>query len=232
MSLLATGQRALSLPVETRFGRADFLASGSNRTAFEAIERWPNWPVRALVLYGPSGSGKTHLAHLWCERSGAMLIAGDAAELDEPASLPSALAIDDAERTAERTLLHLYNHALERGGSLLLTMPAAPAALSIALADLASRLRASPVAGIAPPDDALLAAVLVKHFADRQLRVTPEVVAYLVPRIERSFAAAASFAARLDQLGLETGRPVTINLARAVLAEADQSWPPSDLTVT
>ncbi len=63
--------------------------------------------------------------------------------------------------------------SLERGGSLLLTTPAPPAALPIALADLASRLRALPVAGIAPPDDALLAAVLVKHFADRQLRVAP-----------------------------------------------------------
>jgi chromosomal replication initiation ATPase DnaA len=229
---LATGQRALSLPVETRFGRADFLVSDSNRAAFEAIERWPNWPARALVLYGPSGSGKTHLAHLWCERSGATLIAGDAAALGEPEALPSVLAIDDAERAAERSLLHLYNHALERGGSLLLTMPAPPAALPIALADLASRLRALPVAGIAPPDDALLAAVLVKHFADRQVRVTPEVFAYLVPRIERSFAAAASLTARLDQLGLETGRAVTIKLARDVLAETDQSRPPSDLIVT
>jgi chromosomal replication initiation ATPase DnaA len=225
-------QGAFDLPVETRFGRGDFLVSDSNRAALELIERWPDWPARALVLYGPHGSGKTHLAHLWCARSGAALIAGDAAALNEPAALPLAVAVDNAERAAERTLLHLYNLCLERGGTLLLTLPAPPAALKIGLADLASRLRSLPVAGIAPPDDALLAAVLVKHFADRQLRVTPEVVAYLVPRIERSFAAAASFAARLDQLGLETGRPVTINLARAVLAEADQSWPPSDLTVT
>jgi chromosomal replication initiation ATPase DnaA len=116
-------------------------------------------------------------------------------------------------------LLHLYNLTLERGGSLLLTMSQPPAALPVGLADLASRLRALPVAGITPLDDALLGALLVKHFADRQLRVAPGVFAYLVPRIERSFAAAAAIAARLDQLALETGRPVTTQLARVVLAE-------------
>jgi chromosomal replication initiation ATPase DnaA len=218
---MASGQWALPLPVTTHFGRADFLVSDSNRTTFDLIERWPDWPAGALVLYGPPGSGKTHLAHLWCERSGATLIAGDAAALDEPAALPLVLAVDDAERAAERSLLHLYNLSREQDGSLLLIMPAPPASLLIGLADLASRLRALPMAGIAPPDDALLAAVLLKHFADRQLRVAPGVVAYLVPRIERSFAAAASFAARLDQLSLEAGRPITLKLARTVLAEAD-----------
>jgi chromosomal replication initiation ATPase DnaA len=226
-------QWALDLPVEPCFERTDFLVSDCNRAALDTVERWPDWPARALVLHGPPGSGKTHLAHLWCAAaSGAALYAGDAPALGEPAALPATLAIDDSQRTPERTLLHLYNLTLERGGSLLLTMPAPPAAHSFALADLASRLRSLPVAGIAPPDDALLAAVLVKHFADRQLRVGPEVVAYLIPRIERSFAAAAALAARLDKRALEASRAVTIALARAVLAETDQSTPPSDLTVT
>lgn len=212
-------QQALALPVEPRFGRADFLVSDSNRAALMLIERWPQWPGRALAVHGPPGSGKTHLAHLWCARSGAALIAGAAAALPDPASLPPVVAVDDAERAPERALLHLHNLCLERGGSLLLTLPAPPAVLPIALADLASRLRALPVAVIAPPDDALLHAVLVKHFADRQLRVAPAVFAYLAARMERSFAAAAALAARLDRRALETGRPVTVSLARAVLAE-------------
>jgi chromosomal replication initiation ATPase DnaA len=211
-------QGALDLPIEPpRYGRADFLVSDSNRAAFDLIERWPDGSGRALVFYGPQGSGKTHLAHLWCARSGARLIAGEA--LSQPETLPAAVAIDNAERAPERALLHLYNLTLERGGRLLLTMPAPPASLTIGLADLASRLRSLPVAGIAPPDDALLVAVLVKHFADRQLRVAPGVFSYLVARMERSFAAAASIAARLDRLALETRRPVTVKLARAVLAE-------------
>ena len=74
-------QQALDLPVEPRYGRADFLVSDSNRAAFDWVERWPNWPTPALVLHGPPGSGKTHLAHLWCERSSAALIAGEAVTL-------------------------------------------------------------------------------------------------------------------------------------------------------
>ena len=212
-------QRTLDWPVEPRFGRADFLLSDSNRAALEWVERWPDWPARALLLYGPSGSGKTHLVHLWCERAGGRLIAGEAVAASAPTDLRGAVAIDNAERAAEEPLLHLYNSVLEHGGSLLLSAGAPPASLPIKLADLASRLRSLPVAGIAPPDDELLAAVLLKHFADRQIRVVPGVVAYLVPRIERSFAAAASLAGALDQRSLAAGRPVTIALARAVLGE-------------
>ena len=69
-----------------------------------------------------------------------------------------------------------------------------PARWPIALPDLASRLRAAPAAAIGPPDDALLAAVLVKHFADRQVRVAPGVIGFAVRRMERSFAAAAALA--------------------------------------
>ncbi|HWB49627.1 MAG TPA: hypothetical protein VG651_10995 [Stellaceae bacterium] len=223
-------QGVFDLPVERRYERADFLVSGGNRAAFELVERWPDWPARAVVLYGPAGCGKTHLAHLWCARSGAALVRGEA--LAAPERLPPVVALDAAERAPERLLLHLYNLTLERGGSLLLTAPAPPARMALALADLASRLRSLPVAGIAPPDDGLLKAVLVKHFADRQLRVAPEVFAYLIARIERSFAAAAEIAARLDRLGLETGRPVTVRMARAMLATDGYSPPPSDLTVT
>jgi chromosomal replication initiation ATPase DnaA len=74
------------------------------------------------------------------------------------------------------------------------------------------------VVEIAAPDDPLLAAVLVKHFADRQLRVEPGVIAFLLPRMERSFAAAARLAGELDRLALSRGGPITVPLARQLLA--------------
>ncbi|HLI21649.1 MAG TPA: DNA replication protein, partial [Stellaceae bacterium] len=66
-------------------------------------------------------------------------------------------------------------------------------------------------------DDALLAAVLVKLFGDRQLRIGEEVIAYLLPRIERSFASAQEIVAALDRAALAGRRPVTVKLARQVL---------------
>ena len=214
-------QLPFDLPHRPALGRADFVVSGCNAAAFGWIERWPDWPQRVLVLHGPPNCGKSHLAELWRRRSGAVLVAGDMLGGFDPTALAAgaAVVVDDAENAPERALLHLYNCCVEAGTSLLVVARAAPGAWPIALPDLASRLRAAPAAAIALPDDDLLAAVLVKHFADRQVRVPPAVIAYLVPRMERSFEAAAAMAERLDRLALGERRPIGIALARKILAE-------------
>src|SRR5262249_19091755 len=139
--------------------------------------------------------------------------------LVDQAVRPPAIAFDDAEAAPEMALLHLYNACTEAGVDLLIVSRKAPAAWPLALPDLASRLRAMPQIGIDAPDDALLGAVLVKHFADRQLRIAPAVIGYLIPRMERSFAAAAALAARLDELALASGRKIGLPLARRALAD-------------
>jgi chromosomal replication initiation ATPase DnaA len=135
----------------------------------------------------------------------------------------AAVAVEDADRlpagagAVEETLFHLCNRLAAGGGSLLVSGREAPARWRLALPDLASRLEASPVARLEPPDDALLAAVLVKLFADRQLTVAPGLVRYVVGRMERSFAAAEATVAALDRAGLAGQRPVTARLAAEVL---------------
>lgn len=214
-------QLAIDLPYRPALGRADFLVSGCNAEAIGWIERWPDWPAPALVLCGPAQSGKSHLAQLWCDHSNGRLVAGDGLNSLAPQELAAAraVAVDDAEAAPERALLHLYNCCGEAGASLLIVAREAPAHWAIALPDLASRLRASPSVAIAAPDDALLAAVLVKHFADRQVRVAPGLIGFLVRRMERSFAATAMLAASLDRAALGAGRPIGIALARRVLAD-------------
>jgi len=230
-------QLPIDLPYRTALGRADFLASACNEAALGWIERWPAWPAAGLVVYGPQGCGKTHLGHLWCERSGGVLIkCSERALTDAISSVPGVapgLALDDVDEAPDVPFLHLYNRCVEHGVRLLILMRPAPASAPIVLADLASRLRALPAVEIAAPDDALIGAVLIKHFADRQMRVSPEVIRYLVRRMERSFAGAAFLAEQLDRLALSRGGPVTVPLARQLFDEiAAQSSMPSDLGVT
>ena len=231
-------QLALDLPRRMAFGRSDFMVSRSNIAAVERIDRWPDWPSAGLVVHGPPGCGKTHLAHLWQDRASALFIAGEALTeamlprlLDE---VPRRIAIDDADRASEPALLHLYNSCIEHQGNVLITACRPPGSWRVELGDLRSRLRAAPTVEIDPPDDGLLGAVLVKHFADRQLRVAPDVITYLLKRIERSFAAAGRIVACLDGDALSNGSPVTIPLARKVLGESGSQplSPRNESTVT
>lgn len=218
-------QLVLDLGHRTARGRADFLVSDSNAEAVEWIDRWPGWPSRAFVIWGPPASGKTHLGHVWCARSGADRIgaedvrAGEAVDLRER---NACLFLDDADDLAgsaddEEALLHLYNFMLETEGTLLLAAQQAPTFWPVSLADLSSRMKALQGVGISAPDDRLLAALLVKQFQDRQLRISEEVVVYLLPRIERSFEAVAQIVAAIDTAALEHLRPVTVPLVRDVL---------------
>jgi chromosomal replication initiation ATPase DnaA len=230
-------QLTLDLPRRAALSRADFLVAESNAAAVGWIDRWPDWPCEALVLHGPPGSGKTHLVHLWAERAAAAVVAGATLDHEQVTRFVAGrrprIAIDDADRASEHVLLHLHNWCLENRGGLLMTFARPPLSRSFALDDLGSRLRAALAVGIGVPDDALLGAVLVKHFADRQVRVAPDLVVYLTRHMERSFAAAAAIAAGLDAASLRGGRAITIPLARELLKEfRDHLLAPSDSGVT
>jgi chromosomal replication initiation ATPase DnaA len=212
-------QLALALAHHESFAREDFLTGPSNTAALSLVERWPDWPDNAVVLVGPAGSGKSHLAAIWAERAGARLLSSRA--LDEP-SLPGALAtgalvVEDLRAGGfdETGLFHLLNLAREERAFVLLTSRSSPVAWPVGVRDLASRLRALPVAELGAPDDALLRAVLVKLFADRQLAVDETLVGYLMARIERSIAGARAAVAALDQASLRLQRPVNRALAAA-----------------
>jgi chromosomal replication initiation ATPase DnaA len=224
-------QLIFDLPRRTTYERSDFLVSDCNRKAVEWIDRWPLWPSAAIVLHGPPSCGKTHLAHLWRQRACATVLSGEAlTEAVLPALLehsPLHIAVDDADRASTRVLLHLYNSYVERRGSLFFTARSEPEGWPFMLADLRSRLRTAVVVGVGVPDDAVLGAILAKHFAESQIRVSPGVIAYLISRMERSFAAAELLAARLDNAALSAGTSVTVALARRILPELGYPLSPS-----
>ena len=213
-------QLILDLGHRPALGEADFLVAPCNQAAIQWLDRWPNWPAPALTLQGPAGCGKTHLARVFAARSHAPIIEAAGITTDAVPSLlgrAGACVVDDADRAAAEPLLHLYNLVAERRGTMLLTAQEPPARWSGLLPDLRSRLAAAPVVAVEAPDDALLAALLVKLFADRQVAVSEDVVLFLLRHMERSFEAARRLVSELDTAALRERRAVTIPLARAVL---------------
>ena len=223
-------QLVLDFPHRPALGQADFLVSDCNRDAVGWVDRWPQWRAPALAVWGPQDAGKSHLAQVWRARSDAVLLLPEQVAEAEPGQVLSGgtCAVVDfggrdetAALSSPRGLLHLYNSIAELRGNLLIVSRRAPARWNIGLADLASRLSAAPAVAIALPDEALLGALLVKLFHDRQLLVGEDVLVYLLARMERSFAAARSVVERLDAAGLAERRRITVPLARSVLRDID-----------
>ncbi len=218
-------QLALDLPLEPRLDLEDFLVGPSNEAAYAMVENWPDWPDKVLRLEGPEGAGKTHLAAIWAERAHAWKVAARAVtEPDVPGLVSGgALVVEDADRgpVEEAALFHLLNMARERGTFVLVTARSGPDGWGLVTRDLVSRLRLAPSARIEPPDEALLRALIVKLFLDRQIVVDTSVVDYLARRIERSFAAVAEAVDALDRLALSAGRRVTRAMAATVLPAAE-----------
>lgn len=227
-----TSQRQLPLllPADPALRREDFLAAPGNAAALALIDAFPSWPSRVVCLVGPEAAGKSHLAAIFAERAHARVMrARDLTRAGVPEALATgALVLEDLDAAPfeEAALFHLLNLAREQQAFLLMTARLPPSQLSLATRDLASRLRAVPVFEIAPADDALLAAVLLKLFADRQVAVDEATVSYLLLRIPRTVAGAQRVVEALDRAALAAHRPVTRALAAQVLkAQPDLAAP-------
>ena len=192
-------QIALPLAYKAADGERDFFVSDANAHAVAYLDRWPDWPRPVALLVGPEGSGKSHLARIFARQTGAEVID----DLGGPGD--------------DEALFHAWNRAGER--PLLLVSRTPPSVWAVRLPDLKSRLAATPQVAIEAPDDALLVAVMAKQFRDRGLKVGPDVVAYVLARMERSFAKVAEVVEQLDAAALAAGRAVTVPLARAALAD-------------
>ena len=207
-------QLVLPLEPNNAMTRADFIVAPGNARALAFVDSYPRWPSPAVALFGPSASGKTHLARIWATASRAALL--DARSLRDAVEGPAVVEnIDSAPTFAHESALMTM---LERGAPLLLTGRAAPASWPVSLPDLSSRFRALLAFELGASDEALLMALAVKLFADRQIAVPESVVTHLVRTLERSPAALRDFIARADAAALAEKKPVNLQLIRGLMA--------------
>ena len=218
-------QLLLDLSYRAALGRDDFLVAPSNEAAVRLVDEWPNWPTHGAVLVGPAGCGKSHLAHVWQAKSHAQVMAAAQAKKE---SLPQhfserALCLEDIEpgQFDEAMMFHALNLARQEGGHVLLSSRLEPALWQVKLPDLVSRLNALPLVHILPPDDALLRAVLVKQFSDRQIVVDEALIGYMVLRMPRSAAAARALVAEIDRQAMVEKAEITRPFVAKVMARVE-----------
>jgi chromosomal replication initiation ATPase DnaA len=216
------------LPLEFRHeaasGRDDLVISDPVSAAASIIDRWPDWPSPVVIITGPEGSGKSHLAEVWVRNSGATRVQAMPGSDAVTLAGEGPVLVEDADRDGfdETELFHLINAVRSAGTNLLITARSWPMAWGVTLPDLASRLKAATTVEIGPPDDLLLSQILLKLFADRQLLLDDKIIAYIVPRMERSLAAAQAIVERLDRLALARGTRINRALAAEVLGSLPQ----------
>ncbi|WP_369027120.1 ATPase [Qipengyuania sp. RANM35] len=178
-------------------GETGVIVVGSgNRAVADALAAPETWPYRTAVLMGPSRSGKSLMAR-WFEKSGL----GD--------------AIDGADGLLQDEIFHRWNRAQESGTPLLLVVNGER--WDITLPDLASRMGAALQLEIQPPDDEMAADLMLALAAQRGLALGEGAPAYLVPRMERSYAAIERVVGEIDRLSLERMAPATLSIWRDAL---------------
>ncbi len=191
-----TSQIALPL-IPAGAGEPSSIVIGSgNRAVVEALAAPASWPFRTAILHGPPRAGKSLFARWFAAQQ-----AGE--------------AIDDAETLDETAIFHRWNRAQESGISLLLVV--GDGGWDIALPDLRSRMGAALQLEIGPPDDALATDLMLSHAAQRGLVLGEGAPAYLVPRMERSYAAIEKIVGEIDRLSLERQVPATLSVWRDAL---------------
>lgn len=194
-------QIALPLDWPQSAGDTRLILSDANRDAFEHFRRWSLWPVKATLLIGPRRSGRTLLARSFIERVGGRLL-------------------DDAQQRDEEELFHAWNQAQDSGRPVVIVADQAPPAWSVRLPDLKTRLAVTPVTAIQLPDDALFAALIQLHFADRGLHIPADALRFMADRLQRDYWTAERAVEAVDRFALSERARLSLPTVRRALGQA------------
>ena len=179
--------------------------AGANAEALERVRALAAGTLREAVVYlwGEPGSGRTHLLRAAARANPALVLADDVEKLE-----------DDAQQA----LFNAINAARDGQGAVLAAGNAPPAGLALR-EDLRTRLGWGLVYHLKPLTDADKAIHLRREAARRGLRLTDEVVWYLLSHFPRDLASLNAVLDLLDRHSLARQRPVTLPLIREALSK-------------
>ena len=208
----------------------DLLNGPHNAAALRTAANPEGWVTRVLCITGPAKCGLSFLSQAWAKRFGGEVLTpqalGRAGRRGLDALAGRHVAVDDADLVAGRhdeALLSLINLMATGGGRLLLTAHRPPAQWRTGSPDLKSRLNAMPVGEIGAPDDEVIRARLEIAAGRHYLRLSPETLSYLVPRLELAYEAVENFMDRLSNAVSDNDRAPSLPLARRVLEQMADS---------
>lgn len=233
------GQLTLELGHTPAQGEADFLVGEGNALAHGRIMAFPHWPDPITLVTGPAKAGKSHLARIFADRSGARFAGTGDLEALATEGGTSPVIVEDVDRLAydEAGLFHLLNQSMREQRPILLTAREDIANWPLATDDVRSRVRRAAAYTLELTDDIQLSQMFVKLFGDRQIKVDPRIIGYLVARMERSAEEVVTLADLMDRLALAKGTAITrsiaadaLNRRRLVRGEAspEQDWDTED----
>ena len=230
--------RQLSLAVGLSDGATfENYYSGRNAEAIKRVEYAirPLSGDRCLYLWGEPGAGKTHLLQAACHRVVSAqrrivyvpLCAEDLThEALEGLDDIDLICIDDVQALANRpyweaALFNVYERAVARKATLLVTGNAPPARLTLSMRDLSSRLGAGLVYQLVVLDDSGKLQALKQRAQHRGFALGDDVGRYVLERYPRDTAALFGLLDRIDRASLVHQRRVTIPFLRSLEADTD-----------
>jgi len=196
----------ISAPAEPRF--ENYLA-GANIEALARIRALAAGSLHEAVVYlwGEPGSGRTHLLRAAAHANPELFIADDVETLDAAAQQALFVAIN----------------AARDGQAAVLAAGAAPPAQLLLREDLRSRLAWGLVYQLKPLTDAEKALYLRAEAERRGLRLSDEVVWYLLNHLPRDLGSLHWVLEVLDRYSLASQRAVTLPLVREALSAAQDA---------
>jgi len=157
-----------------------------------------------LYLWGEPGSGRSHL--LAASARPGLVVADDVERLDDAGQI---------------ALFNAINAARDAGGTVLAAGNAPPAQLALR-EDLKSRLAWGLVYQVKPLTDAEKALTLHGEATRRGLKLSDEVVWYLLTHVRRDLHSLIGLLDRLDRASLEQRRAVTLPLVRELIRSLEE----------